>query len=378
MDLPPEEKEMLNLFAGPGGTEVGLNYAGWYSTDAVEYDAAACKTLKKAFAPRMKVHEGDIRLIPVANYRRRYYRLAVYTNPCDHYSSFANVHGKQTGDDLYLHALRNHVLLWPEVVLIENVVGMRKFEPVMELWRNIAHYYTTELTVWGHDFTMQRKTRVFLILHRQPFDFPMLKEIHTFVNEHRDEIPFQSVLARPGRILRDYLDAPEEKVIDVQPYIETRLDGEYRDRPIIYSPDQADPINLMTNYKRDRSNFLVEDADSPIGSRPFSVNEIARLHGFPVDANNRVIHQFCGNKNQRYGQVVDTVMPIVAYALGTAINAYFEAIPALAPQPKPKGYRFIKSPSPQRRKVDEASEMTNVPDHRATPLPKDVQQLALM
>lgn len=330
MRLAREDRVCLNLFSGPGGMEY-IRLAGWYSTDFVEYDKHACATLRANF-PDAKVHECDIRTLCVQHYRRNYYPVHLYTFPCDHYSDYANVWGAQVGDDLYLHCLRNNVLLFPELILLENVLGMRKFPVVMELWRNVPHYYTTELIVWGEDFTLQRKARVFLILHRQPFLFPSLEH---FPQQHR--IPFSFIPSQPGRTLRDYLDDTSIEGPEMRPYIEKRLHGGYRDLPKLYYPEQETPVNLPTNYKRDRGVALVADTRYACGFRPFSVRELARLHGFPDS------HRFEGPMGSQYGQVLDAVMPPVAYALGTLVNQYFDAVQDILPQPKSLGYRYVQT-----------------------------------
>jgi DNA (cytosine-5)-methyltransferase 1 len=378
MYLASEECVCLNLFSGPGGLEVGMRAAGWRSSDFVEYDRHACNTLRANF-PDGCVHECDIRALAVGAYGRRYYPVHLYTFPCERYSAYSNVWGAQTGDDLYLHCLRHSILLWPELVLIENVIGLRKFRVVCELWRNLPHYHTTELIVWGEDFTLQRKARVFLILHRQPFDFPALDHF-----PQRHDIPLPVLLARPGRRLGDYLDDPTIPGPPMRPYIEKRLNGNhpllsdraYRDRPQLYYPEQETPINLPTNYKRDRGVALVADGRYESGFRPFSVRELARLHGFP-DA-----HRFCGPHGAQYQQVVDSVMPPVAYALGVLLNRYIEAIEELLPQPRSLGYRFLADA--RSRKMAPHDHLLHAPRNTAaspTPveaLPQDLVQRPLL
>ena len=338
MHLQSNERVCLNLFSGPGGMEY-IRAAGWCSTDFVEYDKHACATLRANF-PDGKVHECDIRTLRVRDYTRRYFPVHLYTFPCDRYSEYSNVWGQQDADDLHLHCLRNTVLLWPEIIIVENVLGMRKFPVIMELYRNLPHYQTTELIVWGEDFTLQRKSRVFLILHRQAFGFPSLED---FPQHHT--IPLPVLLVRPGRKLRDYLDDPSIPGPEMRPYIEKRLTGshpslsekKYRDTPKLYDPDQESPINLPTNYSRDRGVALVADPRYECGYRPFSVRELARLHGFPDN------HNFAGPMTSQFSQVLDSVMPPVAYALGVLLNHYFEAIESLMPQPKSLGYHYVKT-----------------------------------
>ena len=258
---------------------------------------------------------------------------------------------------MYLEALREIVLRYPEMVILENVLGLKKFFRVMETFRALPLYYCTECVLYGEDFSLQRKSRVFLILHRQPFAF---RDIGA------------SQLPRPGNQLRDYLemDAP---LPTIPPYVYTRLDGTpsasgkvYRDRPKIYDPDQREAVSLFTNYRRDRSLFLVRDQRAPRGVRPFSVREVANLHGFPKS------YEFVGPLGESLDMVVDSVMPLMAYALGKATRAYFEMIPCLADVPRPLGHREIPSTRERQEQLDDALHILHEPDPIG-----DVEQMAL-
>ena len=222
----------------------------------------------------------------------------------------------------------------------------------METFRCLPLYSCTEFGLDGTDFTHQRKKRVFLILHRQPYDFPALEQYR---------------LPRPGARLRDYLDM-EAPLPPIPPYIYTRLEGRtYRDGAKVYDPDQEDAVNLFTNYGRDRSLFLVRDPRAPRGVRPFTVREVANLHGFPQS------YQFIGNLGERYDMVVDSVMPLMAYAIGRALVDYLESIPHLAQKPLPLGHREIISA--KQEELDEALRIVNRPVEAVDP--HTTQQLAL-
>lgn len=317
-----QNKHVAHFFAGCGGSVSGMEHAGWTGRFAVEVDADRCQTLRANFS-EMTVFEGPIQHMTLKDYPAGYFPVHFYTFPCTNYTYGANVHGHWNGDSLYLEALREAVMLWPEVICIENVIGMRKFPRVMETWRNLAHYYTTEFELHGEDFTHQKKARVFLILHRQAFDFAPIEPCtpqRTTLGEYLDPIPTAATVA---------------------PYILKRLNGAYRDNAIVYHPAQDTPVNLFANYKRDRSNYLIKDETVEAGARPFSVSEVARLHGFPEQ------FKFHGNLGAQYAQIIDSVMPPMAQALGQALNSYFDAIPGLAPQPKPLGYREVISKKKQ-------------------------------
>src|SRR5882724_741947 len=281
-----QHKRVAHFFTGCGGSVYGMEQAGWQGTFAVEVDHHRCETLRHNF-PRMTIFEGPIQFMTLKDYPEEYSPVHVYTYPCKNYSSAANVHGHCDGDSLYLEALRETVLLWPEIIWIENVKGMRQFPRVMETWRGLPHYYCTELEMNGEDFTHQRKSRVFLILHRQAYDFPAFD---TFLRPS------------PRTSLAHYLESPLATP-GLAPYILKRLDGGYRDPAIIYDPQQCTPVNLFANYKRDRSNYLIKDPSVEEGVRPFTVREVARLHGFPDT------FDFHGGLNSQYAQIIDAVMP---------------------------------------------------------------------
>jgi hypothetical protein len=203
------------------------------------------------------------------------------------------------------------------------------------------------------DFTHQRKSRVFLILTRQPYEFPPLESYR---------------LPRPGTCLRDYLEM-HAALPPIPPYVYTRLEGAYRDRARIYDPAQVEAVNLFTNYGRDRSLFLVRDERAPRKVRPFSVREVANLHGFPPT------YQFLGPLNETYDMVIDSVMPLMARAIGLALNDYLAALTALAEPPRSLGYREVLSPRQKRQQMEDALAILRQPDQSDWKTwPKDVHQ----
>ena len=108
MYLAPEDRVFLSLFTGPNGMGAGLQYAGWQVADCVEFDGAACDTIRANFG-NVHILNMDIREQMVAHLSRPYYPLAVYTWPCTRYSMIGAIHGVQTGEDLYLHCDYSHI-----------------------------------------------------------------------------------------------------------------------------------------------------------------------------------------------------------------------------------------------------------------------------
>jgi DNA (cytosine-5)-methyltransferase 1 len=64
--------------------------------------------------------------------------------------------------------------------------------------------------------------------------------------------------------------------------IASRMNGRYRDLPIISDPAKGDLApTCVAHYAKDKSTRLVADKRFPMGVRPYSVREWARLQGVP-------------------------------------------------------------------------------------------------
>lgn len=343
MHLTPEQKTIFFPFAGMGGAVKGFQNAGW-SVDrasAVEILDDRCQTLRANF-PKMWVTKADISDCVLAEYGphcKEQVLVAFITCPCQKYTYGADISQTRQGDHLYLEALRDCIFLAPEVIVFENVMGILapKFKRLQETLKRLRGYYTTQFIVNGYDFSLMRKQRVIMVLHRQPFIFQDIRAYRT---------------VRPMRRLRDYLDERLDPfAATIHPYIAKRIAGGYRDLPVILDPDMAEPIPFLYNYGHDRGAYLVKDKRVPGGLRPFSVAEFARLSTFDPET-----FKICGPVTKQYQQVADCVYPGVAEAIGRALNAYFEAIPSLYEPEQPLGYREVVSldvqPMPTHRPVE--------------------------
>src|SRR5690606_19307316 len=64
--------------------------------------------------------------------------------------------------------------------------------------------------------------------------------------------------------------------------VHTRMTGGYRDLPIISDPANDDIApTCVAHYAKDKSTRLLADKRFPLGVRPYSVREYARLQGVP-------------------------------------------------------------------------------------------------
>lgn len=189
-----------------------------------------------------------------------------FSYPCTKYSTIADIHGARTGDDLYLHAFRHQVLSGVEAFFHENVPGLKKFKVVMEAITKLPHYYITVICpVKASYWLPQQRNRLIVIGTKKPF----------FIT------PPNQINNRPR--IKDILE--KDPQVDTPDYVISRINGNYRDKPIVVDPDQPGAMApcCVAHYSKDLGTRLVKDKNSKHGVRPFTVREYARLQGVPDD-----------------------------------------------------------------------------------------------
>lgn len=238
--------------------DVGLLSAGLTISQAFELDAEACATYRRNLGDHVTQCDIADELV----LEQDACDGMVFTYPCTKYSTIADIHGTRTGDELFLHALRHLALARPEFYIVENVPGMRAFPVVMEAMTRLPDYYVQVFCpVKSCTWLPQRRDRLIIIGTRRQFS------IRPPENTERVR-------------LADILE-PEPRVT-LPKAIQTRMSGGYRDRPIISDPERDDIApTCVAHYAKDKSTRLVADRRYPMGVRPYSVREYARLQGLP-------------------------------------------------------------------------------------------------
>ncbi|MEK4188070.1 DNA cytosine methyltransferase [Paenibacillus sp. FSL L8-0494] len=278
-----------SYFSGAGGMDLGMIEAGIEIIESFEIDKTACDTLRNNF--NHVVNEGDITKVTVLDQQDA--DVYIGTFPCTKYSTIADIHGTRTGDDLFLHFFRHVALAQPEVYIVENVPGMKKFQVVMECLTKLPNYYVrVECPVNANMWLPQERKRLVVIGTKKPFD-----SLH-----YPDDKPVK---------MKEIIDIGIE--VYTPDYVQKRLNGEYRDLPIITNLDGKAPT-CVAHYAKDRSTRLVNDG---VSIRPYSVREYARLQGFPD------WFEFAGTENDAYRQIGNAVAVPMGRWAGEAIQKYF-------------------------------------------------------
>lgn len=252
-----------SFFSGGGFADIGFMKAGVEVQSSLEIDETCCDSLEHNLSQwnsNHKVIRADIRNRTVLGHSQSDAVLLTY--PCTKYSAIADIHGTRTGEDLFLHSFRHIVLRQPDMYVVENVPGMRKFPVVMEAMSKLPNYYMNifcplDASLW----LPQKRARLILIGTKRPFTISP--------PENSRRVTLKEIIE----------PCPDMHIPD---YVMKRLNGGYRDRPIISDPDNGDLApTCVAHYSKDQGTRMVVDKSHPNGVRPYSVREYARLQGIP-------------------------------------------------------------------------------------------------
>jgi len=267
-------------FSGCGGMELGVMQAGVNIIQSLDLDPVAtnCMKLNSHYFSHI-ILNADIKDKTVLEQPKT--DIIIGTYPCTKYSPIADIHGTRTGDDLFLHFFRHIAIEKPEMYIVENVPGMKKFKVVMEAMTKLPGYYVNVFCpVDAANWLPQRRKRLILIGTRKQFSISSPNQLNN----------------RPR--LKDMIENSPD--VEMPGYVIKRINGKYRDLPIIVDPGITNVLapTCVAHYSKDLSTRLIKDKNAKYGVRPFSIREYARLQGFPDDfifENKRSSYKLIGN-----------------------------------------------------------------------------------
>jgi DNA (cytosine-5)-methyltransferase 1 len=187
--------------------DIGLHDGGLTLQQGFEIDAICCDTLRRNFSH--DVVQCDITKKLVQSEKECHVMVATY--PCTKYSPIGDIHGVRTGDDLFLHFFRHVAIRRPELYVVENVPGMKKFPVVMEAMTKLPDYYVhVACPVKSSIWLPQKRDRLIIIGSRRNF-------------------AWREPEAERAVTLAEVLEP--EPTPHIPDYVGRRLAGKYRDRP---------------------------------------------------------------------------------------------------------------------------------------------------
>ncbi|MEO0797182.1 MAG: DNA cytosine methyltransferase [Verrucomicrobiota bacterium] len=247
-----------SYFSGFGLMDIGLSQAGVSIGQSFEIDGTASRVQRENLGHDVVTSDISKKLVSDENDSD----VMVFTYPCTKYSTIADIHGTRSGDELFLHAFRHMALKRPEVYVIENVPGMRAFPLVMEAMAQLPDYWVISFCpIRSQTWLPQRRDRLIIFGAKRNFGW------------REPEVGKRASLAS---IVED------DPRVTLPKAIGNRMQGKYRDRPIISDPAEGDIApTCVAHYAKDKSTRLLADKHFPMGVRPYSVREYARLQGVP-------------------------------------------------------------------------------------------------
>lgn len=316
----------IELFAGAGGMALGLEQAGIKDEAFVEFNHAACDTLRLN-RPNWNVIESDIHDVDFTKYKDK---IDVVSGgaPCQAFSYAGKRLGfGDTRGTLFAEFARCVRETNPKMFLFENVRGLlshdggRTFETITHTFEDLGYTVQHQVLNACYYGVGQKRERIIIIGIR---------------NDLRDQIHFEYPKAdKEWTTLRTALkDVPDS---DYQPYSEKKrkvmalvpAGGCWVDLPEDVAKDYMGKSYYSGGGRRGMARRIAwnepcltlttspsqkqTERCHPDETRPFTVREYARIQSFPDD------WEFSGSMGDQYKQIGNAVPVELAKRVGKQI-----------------------------------------------------------
>ncbi|WP_219844291.1 MULTISPECIES: DNA (cytosine-5-)-methyltransferase [unclassified Arthrobacter] len=329
------EFTVIDLFAGGGGTALGLDNAGFKHVLLNEFDAKACETLRSN-RKDWNVVEGDVAEIGFSEYNGKV-DLVEGGFPCQAFSYAGRGKGfADTRGTLFYQWARAVREVMPKIAIAENVRGLvahdegRTLEAMVKEIKSIkddkGRTYRLAMKVLKAQYfdVSQKRERLFMVLVRSDIETEIL-----FPKE-RDYIVslWESIGDCPPSDGARYADWKFE-IMDKVPE-----GGYWRDLDLETQKQYLKGSFHLTGGKTGMARRLSWAEPSltltcnpaqkqterchPEETRPLNVREYARIQTFPDD------WEFSGGMSAAYKQIGNAVPVNLAYHLGRAVKAMLD------------------------------------------------------
>jgi DNA (cytosine-5)-methyltransferase 1 len=308
----------LSLFSGGGGLDLGFDRAGFDHRGSWEIMADAAVTLRTN-RPEWEVHGGPLGDVRQVDWRPYRGNIAVVHGgpPCQPFSNAGKQRGASDPRDMWPEFVRAVKAVRPDVFVAENVAALASatFSDYVE--ENI-------LGPLGGTYRIHR-----LLLQAYEYGVPQVRKRVVFVGFRTKAI--ENNWVAPKAKFRRATDAKSDLPLvigarealglsdlgfdDVSPTIRSGLSGPRHTTSIVSSVSaqrKFDALALWPNgvaaSREAASAFVAQN-----GHFRLSVPDVALLQGFPDD------WHFAGATYMQLGQIGNSVVPPVAYAVAAAV-----------------------------------------------------------
>ena len=321
-----KEIKNIELFAGAGGLALGLEKAGIVGVEYVEYNHAACNTLRKN-RPNWNVVEGDIHSVDFTKYKGEI-ELVSGGAPCQAFSYAGKKLGfGDTRGTLFAEFARCVKEVMPKMFLFENVKGLlnhdggRTFATIKKEFENSG--YTVQYQVLNACYygVGQKRERLIVIGIRNDltskieFIFPKPDEKWTVLKDILKDVPespFQPYSEKKKKIMElvppggCWVNLPDEIAKE---YLGKSYYSQGGKRGMARRIAWDEPCLTLTTSPSQKQT----ERCHPDETRPFTVREYARIQSFPDE------WVFEGSLGEQYKQIGNAVPVELARRIGLQI-----------------------------------------------------------
>lgn len=313
---------VIELFAGAGGTALGMENAGIEHVLLNEWDKHACATLKNN-RPKWNVVEGDVRQLTFSEGQADIVQGGF---PCQTFSYAGNKMGfEDIRGTMFFEFARCVKEVKPKIAIGENVRGLLNHDDGKTLKTMVSvleelGYRVKYKVLKAHYFDVpQKRERLIIMGVRKDLDIPII-----FPAEKDYVLTLKEALhACPKSPGQEY-PIKKKKIMNLIP-----AGGYWRDLPESLQREYMGASFFMGGGKTGMARRLSWDEPSltltcspaqkqterchPEETRPLSVREYARIQTFPDD------WVFEGSVAQQYKQIGNAVPVNLSYHLGNTL-----------------------------------------------------------
>ena len=330
--------QLISLFSGCGGLDLGFEKAGFKLVWANDFDADAQAVYK------LNIGEIDGRdILSVNEDEVPYGDILTAGFPCQPFSNAGNRKGVHDSRGmLYKECLRIIEHRMPKVIVFENVKGLLSSKYVDG--RNLAEVIIEDLSTVGNiGYNVVHK-----LLNASDYGVPQNRQRVFFVGVRKDlgiNFTFPEKLKRDNLTVRHIIDIPEgvpnqvdwplsPQALEMIAYIPEG--GSWKDVPYEHLAPRFKRIrddmkkyrspNFYRRFSRDEINGTMTASAQPencgiihpIENRRYTIREAARIQSFPDDF--LFIDNSPRNITAMYKVIGNAVPVTLAYHIGAAIK----------------------------------------------------------
>jgi DNA (cytosine-5)-methyltransferase 1 len=322
----PTTLTSIDLFAGAGGTALGLEHAGIRHAALNEWDKHAAATLRLN-RPDWNVIEGDIAAVDFSEYRDRV-DIIEGGFPCQAFSYAGKKMGfEDARGTLFYEFARVIKEVNPKIAIGENVKGLlthdsgKTLRAMVSILQELGYKVAYKVLRAQYFDVPQKRERLVIIAVREDIEAPIL-----YPREHDYTISLREAIGdkpqAPGQEYSDY----KRSIMLLVPQ-----GGYWRDLPIDKQKEYMKASFEMGGGKTGMARRLSWEEPSltltcgpaqkqterchPEETRPLNVREYARIQTFPDS------WQFSGSTGSQYKQIGNAVPVNLGYYMGMAAKA---------------------------------------------------------